>query len=412
MGQVMTNRIVLGAAGALSIGLALGAGCGSVTQSSHVPDATSPAPGPSDSWAARGQGAPRALFAEWSAVHGCALDPRGGDFAQCTDLSVRVSSAAVTPSGNWAFVFGEDRLQSFRMNDDGRLDAIDAVPEKCSGPGNAAVPHVFVHPTRRLAYVRCSNYVRADPPTSGWNVVSSFDVFQVDPAGRLGTVPSASSSIPTLSPSSNGSIAGTRAGEDMAIHPTRDWAYFANPPFVERYQVLETGAFVLLDRTPASFTETSHALAIDPQGSFLFTSGVQAFKIDATTGQLTLASSLPSPAEQVQTDPRGRWVFLVRPDRSAGRVIDTYVLNRGSGALTLVATSPAPPYHHGNFTSVPVEPNGQFLYFVSTVHIDEYAFVYEYRIEPDGRLTASGGHSFSDYPVELALFRGPGASSQ
>jgi hypothetical protein len=265
-----------------------------------------PGSGPSDSWAARGQGAPRALFAEWSAVPRFALDPRGGDFAQCTDLSVRVSSRERShPSGNWAFVFGEDRLQSFRMNDDGRLDAIDAC-EKCSGPGNrGGGPTCSYH--RRVASRTCgaATTLRADPPTSGWNVVSSFDVFQVDPAAAarhrsLGIVLD-----PALSPSSNGSIGVTRAGEDMANPPTAIGRTFANPPFVERYQGPETGAFVLLDRTPASFTETSHRSWPSIRREASCSPPVcRPSRSYATTGQLTPRVEPASPAEQVQTDPR------------------------------------------------------------------------------------------------------------
>jgi hypothetical protein len=415
--HVMARRRVRWAAGALSIGLALSPGCGAVPQGparSDVPS-PSPIPVPSDLWPAQGQGVPRAILSTWGFIESCGIDSESGNLAPCASLPFRfaspsdtLSSVAAAPTGGWAFVLGPDGLQSFRVDGAGGLERLDGLPEQCPTEGFPD-PHLFVHPTRRLVYVRCQTYARVDPAGFQWNVSKTFDAFRVDLEGRLGAAPSASFSMPGPSATSFLDRLEARAGVDLAIHPQREWAYVGDPPFVQRYQILETGALVPLERTPASFGENSSALALDPRGDFLFTSGFQVFKIDPQTGALTSVASLPYAAEQVQTEPSGRWVFRVRLDESAGRVIETYALSRGSGALTLVASLPAPPYHHGNYTRVAAEPSGRFLYFVSTVGIDEDVVVSIYRIESDGRLTPSSGYHWGDYPVELALFRRPGS---
>lgn len=352
---------------------------------------------PSDLWPAQGQGVPRAILAEWGFMESCGIDSASGSLAPCTRVDIPVTSpsyplksVAAAPTGGWVFVLEADSLQSFGVDGAGGLERLDGLPEQCPAEGFPD-PHVFVHPTRRLIYVRWQTYARVDPSAYRWNVSDTFDAFRVDLDGRLAAAPSASFSMPGPSATSFLDIDEARAGVDLAIHPQREWAYVGDPPFVQRYQILESGALVPLERTSASFGENSRALAIDPRGDFLFTSGVQVFKIDPQTGALTPVASLPYAAEQVQTEPSGRWVFRVRLDESAGRVIETYALSRGSGVLTLVGSLPAPPYHHGHYTRVAAEPSGRFLYFVSTVGIDEDLVVSVYRIESDGRLTPSAG---------------------
>ena len=155
----------------------------------------------------------------------------------------------------------------------------------------------------------------------------------------------------------------------VAVHPSNKFVYVATDSNgcncgnsgVVAFSVASNGSLTPVPGSPFLTAGGNIALAIDPKGKYLFTSGfvsstntngvINAFKINQTTGALTAVAGSPYPiipvtcpacfqGEQfndLTTDRNGN--FLIGPGYLNG-VIYVYRINRSTGSLAEVAGSP------------------------------------------------------------------------
>ena len=144
--------------------------------------------------------------------------------------------------------------------------------------------------------------------------------------------------------------------------------------------------------------------ALDPSGRFLYvtdSSNLNAFSV-SPSGSLTPVPNSPyalSGVTSVAVDPKGRFVYA-----TAGSATSVYSTDSGTGALTLMSTSPSQPGTHDVSSSLGIALSGSFLY-----EADTYSGVWAYAIDPNaGTLTPVPGSPF--LPNFTFAQYGPGPS--
>ena len=168
---------------------------------------------------------------------------------------------------------------------------------------------------------------------------------------------------------------------DVAVHPSGHYVYVtANSNWVYAFQVQSNGSLTMVPGSPFSTVSKPEALAIDPQGKYLYvssypasstpaTSEVDAYTISSTDGALTPVPGSPYVEPNSPYCSNGAWDmaihpsgnFLILPNMCEGIVI--YQIGRSTGTLTLVKGSPFPnPFPTGVIQSVAMDPMGQYLW--------------------------------------------------
>jgi 6-phosphogluconolactonase len=165
------------------------------------------------------------------------------------------------------------------------------------------------------------------------------------------------------SPFATGGTAASSFGCCVVVDPTGKFVYVADIANVYAFSInASSGALTLVSTIPAP---TENGLAVDPAGAFLYAVGfansIQTYRIDAMTGALTPAISSPTAthagAFTIALDPVGRFAYTVE----AGQTLVGYSLQNGvftslgdfsSGALGSVQLA--------------IDPSGSFIYAPQT----------------------------------------------
>lgn len=170
-----------------------------------------------------------------------------------------------------------------------------------------------------------------------------------------------------------------------------------------------TGELTLIQGSPFPGTQGVVHFDLDPESKFLYAvredgSHVQAFTIDSVSGQLSVIQGSPFAAgtgtSSVAVDPLGRYAYVT--NFSSDEVI-AYAIDSVTGTLTLIGSS----YRLGsNPSCVIVEPTGKFAYVANTGPDD----ISVYAINPStGALTPINGSPFSlgamRYPQAIAIVK-------
>ena len=155
-----------------------------------------------------------------------------------------------------------------------------------------------------------------------------------------------------------------------------------------------TGGLSLTSSSPAGFGPIS--VAVDPTGKFVYVANisgnVSAYTLDSATGALAPIAGSPFPgtlsAFSVTVDPSGKFVYVANANPSNS--VSAYTINPNTGALTPIVGSPFPVGFAA--TSVAVDPSGRFVY-VTTNGVASNIFAYT--LDPStGALTPLVGSPF------------------
>ena len=182
----------------------------------------------------------------------------------------RAESVAVDPTGAFAYVFNENypgltpSVAIFTINaTTGALTSVGTIT------GDASPTSVTVDPAGKFAYVT----------NSGSNDVSMYAINMT--TGTLSKI---------------GQVAAGSSPVGAAVHPTGKFLYVTNSASndVSMYtRNATTGALTSIGRITAGIRPG--AVTIDPTGNFVFvgdSNGVLSFRIDASTGALTLVGTV------------------------------------------------------------------------------------------------------------------------
>ena len=135
----------------------------------------------------------------------------------------------------------------------------------------------------------------------------------------------------------------------VAVTPSKKimYALFSSFSLIEAYEISGPGLqLTSLPDAPFGSTtqEPTNSLILHPSGKFLYlihsSSPVEEFSVNATTGDLTFASSVTEANADMRMaaiDPAGKFMFVT--DLTAGRVF-AYQINQVDGSLTAVTGSP------------------------------------------------------------------------
>ena len=170
-----------------------------------------------------------------------------------------------------------------------------------------------------------------------------------------------------------------------------------------------TGELTLIQGSPFPGTEGVIHFDLDLEARFLYAvseggSHVQAFTIDPVSGQLSVILGSPFAAgtetSSVAVDPLGRYAYVT--NFSSDEVI-AYTINSVTGTLNLVGSS----YRLGSHPShVMVEPTGKFVYVANTGPNDISVYAIN---QSTGALTQIVGSPFSlgalQYPQSIAIVK-------
>jgi 6-phosphogluconolactonase (cycloisomerase 2 family) len=207
--------------------------------------------------------------------------------------------------------------------------------------------------------------------------LNSVAAFTMNSSGVLTAVPG--------SPFATGSTTAGSFGCCVVVDPTGRFVYVADIANVYAFSInASNGALTLVATVPAP---TGSGLAMDPTGAFLYAVGfansIQTYRIDSTTGAITLAVTSPTATHgssfTIALDPAGRFAYTVE----AGQTLVAYSLQNG------VFTS------LGDFSSgalgssqLAIDPSGSFIYAPQTGTENDIS---SFQISPSGFLTPIPG---------------------
>jgi 6-phosphogluconolactonase len=229
--------------------------------------------------------------------------------------------------------------------------ALAAVPGSPFKSGNSPLS-ISVDPSGRFAYVSSKGSSTSDPPVV-WG-------YTIDPTSGV------------LAPVTGGPFAAGAIPISITVDPSGrfayEGAYGANT--IVGYSInANTGALSMLPSGPIASGAGPYAVTLDPSGKFLYsanqTSGdVWAYKVDPGTGALTnigafTAGSSPS---SITVDPSGRFVYVgyLPPSPTIPSGVSAFAINASTGELTPVSGT---PFSLGTSAlSISIEPTGRFFY--------------------------------------------------
>jgi 6-phosphogluconolactonase (cycloisomerase 2 family) len=163
------------------------------------------------------------------------------------------------------------------------------------------------------------------------------------------------------------------SGAYVYVTAKNNWVY--------AFHVLSNGSLTPVPGSPFSTVSAPQTLAIDPQGKYLYVSSypassgpgqseVDAYAINSVNGSLTPLPGSPYIEPNSQYCANGAWDiaihpsgnFLILPNMCEGVVV--YKIERSTGTLTLVKGSPFPvPYPpYPTVQSIAMDPLGQYFW--------------------------------------------------
>lgn len=155
-----------------------------------------------------------------------------------------------------------------------------------------------------------------------------------------------------------------------AIDPLGKFVYVASQSLnsVAAFTISSSGVLTAVPGSPFATGGTTTTgsfgccVVVDPAGKFVYVAdiaNVYAFSINASSGALTLVATVPAPSGNgLAVDPGGAFLYAVGSANS----IQTYRIDPTTGALTLAVASPTAT-HAGSFT-IALDPAGHFAYTV------------------------------------------------
>jgi len=194
--------------------------------------------------------------------------------------------------------------------------------------------------------------------------------------------------------------------DSMAIHPSGKFLYVPDSASNQVVGFTIDGTTGALSQMSAPFPTGAgpQQVAIDPTGSFLYTSdyndpngGISAFTIDTSSGALTTIVGSPFPTgiaygpDGLVVHPSGKFLYVSLPyDNSLAE----FAIDGTTGALTPLAGSPF-IISQSAFVialSITTTPSGNFLYALGS----QNAEVYGYSVDASsGALTSLAGSPFN-----------------
>jgi len=154
---------------------------------------------------------------------------------------------------------------------------------------------------------------------------------------------------------------------------------------------------------PAPITGNPSAIAIHPDGRYLFvsfesTGRVGLFSIDAADGTLSQITTKPSGVEPgaIGIDPLGRYAYVANRGGSGAGDVAIFRLDISSSVLTRIDEQDAGTHP----VAASVDPSGRFLYVASQGSNDVMRFLID---RNDGRLGSALSTSVGAAPSGLSL---------
>ena len=253
-------------------------------------------------------------------------------------------SVVVHPTGKFVYVVNEVRfgtpvgnISVFEV--DSTTGALSAPATTADSLGAPATAIAFVS-SGEFAYVTYLHAVSTPVGNNFWDTVKTYTVNAIN--GQL-----------------SGPIGSASTGDNpwaMAVSPAGNFAYVAslsNQGSVNQinvYSINQTsGTLTLRSNSGFGTTNPPGALAIDPEGKFLYVGlqgiafvpqfngnvNLEVYGIDPTAGSLTLVNGVattsnPGGPVAVTADPQAQFVFAMDDNG----VVVPYAVDRGTGALT------------------------------------------------------------------------------
>jgi 6-phosphogluconolactonase (cycloisomerase 2 family) len=175
---------------------------------------------------------------------------------------------------------------------------------------------------------------------------------------------------------------------DLVVHPSGHYVYAVtltsatNPEsFVYAFAVQTNGSLKPVPGSPFPTSNWAQALAIDPQGKYLYVSTsppssqavVAAYAISSTDGALTPLPGSPYEEPNSPDCANGAWDVAVHPSGdflllpNACQGTSVYRIDRSTGTLSLVTGSPFPPpspgfTEIGDVESITMDPEGVYFW--------------------------------------------------
>jgi 6-phosphogluconolactonase (cycloisomerase 2 family) len=185
----------------------------------------------------------------------------------------------------------------------------------------------------------------------------------------------------------------SRTPYGLVVHPSGRYVYAttissdANPEsFIYAFAVQSNGSLRPVPGSPFPTSEWSRALAIDPQGEYLYASTyagvigpanfVAAYSISSSDGALTPLPGSPYQVPNSSNCATGAWDVAVHPsgdfllltDACLGTVV--YRIDRSTGTLSMVKGSPFQPpgsfRFNGSVDSITMDPEGVYFWVTDT----------------------------------------------
>ena len=276
-------------------------------------------------------------------------------------------SLAVDPDGTYLYVaqFGANDVAVYSINDATGVLSTARLPL----PVGAGPTALAIDPANRYLYVANSaaNTVSAYVVAGGAFTAVSGSPFAVghqpvalavDPGGNFLYVTNfvdgqvgvyaIDQGTGALTPISGSPFVAAKGAFSLAIDPSGGHAYVANQTAlsISSYAVnATTGVLAGVTGSPLSTATVPESLAVDPGGQYVYATNVPGngavatYRIDNTTGALTLASSSTSGNQPlgVTVDPGGAFVYTA--NYGSGTVA-VFNVDTSTGALTAVSGSP------------------------------------------------------------------------
>lgn len=305
------------------------------------------------------------------------IDPTSGALkvvgSPITDGTTTNGPAAVSlaPNGKWAYSATDKGLKIYAYSIDQTTGALAPIgsPVDTGFKTGMDFPDIAVDAASAHLYVASAG----DGQVAGFAIQSDGSLKPL--TGSPYTAGAGASAIPAFSPNNNflyvmnrtaNTISGYAIQSDGSLNP------IAGSPFS-----IGTTPAGIAGPTWISFTpDGKWAYVADTDG----TDALSIFKVDATTGALTL---LPGPTKEPEEHPQdltidstGTHLYVPVANGSTPGAVDVYTINDTDGSLTFVGTTGVAAGVTPGFLDI--APNGKFAYIASKAGAE----VFEYSIDP------------------------------
>ncbi len=200
-----------------------------------------------------------------------------------------------------------------------------------------------------------------------------------DPLGRFLYVPNGHS-ITAMDVNTLGGTPGSPfqgSGITVALHPNGKFLYNLDFNMIWQFSVSDAGALALLQVPSVTYVAGVPVISmkVDPTGKYLYVltnRSISFYRIDQTSGQLTVAADVPAAALQPNSEAAdftfaggGQFVYVANPGSITSGMgwVDAFAIDAATGALTPV---PGGPFlaSAGTPNHVVADPDNQHLWVV------------------------------------------------